>query len=171
MSALGSEADIPFVGTVAAVDFALGRRVAIASTMPLRARSNEQPNHLNYVLGQSDHEYERLMLQARILRPYTEKFFRAEWLALPRNQDAPARNCERLGAYATLLTLRPCHSEPTTARVYGTRSVLECFGYGRGFPQAIRTRPTKLRDNPAPGASPIPVSRCRGATVARGASC
>jgi hypothetical protein len=38
----------------------------------------------NYVLGQSDHEYERLMLQARILRPYTEKFFRAEWLALPR---------------------------------------------------------------------------------------
>jgi ubiquinone/menaquinone biosynthesis C-methylase UbiE len=30
----------------------------------------------NYVLGQSTHEYERLMLQARILRPYTEKFFR-----------------------------------------------------------------------------------------------
>jgi ubiquinone/menaquinone biosynthesis C-methylase UbiE len=35
----------------------------------------------NYVLGQSDHEYERLMLQARILRPYTEKFFRAAGLA------------------------------------------------------------------------------------------
>jgi hypothetical protein len=31
----------------------------------------------NYVLGQSVHEYERLMLQGRILRPYTEKFFRA----------------------------------------------------------------------------------------------
>ena len=35
----------------------------------------------NYVLGQSDHEYERLMLQAQILRPYTEKFFRAAGLA------------------------------------------------------------------------------------------
>lgn len=31
----------------------------------------------NYVLGQSTHEYERLMLQGRILRPYTEKYFRA----------------------------------------------------------------------------------------------
>ena len=31
----------------------------------------------NYVLGQSVHEYERLMLQGRLLRPYTEKFFRA----------------------------------------------------------------------------------------------
>ena len=31
----------------------------------------------NYVLGQSVHEYERLMLQGRVLRPYTEKFFRA----------------------------------------------------------------------------------------------
>ncbi|MEO8100551.1 MAG: class I SAM-dependent methyltransferase [Acidobacteriota bacterium] len=31
----------------------------------------------NYVLGQSVHEYERLMLQSRILRPFTEKFFRA----------------------------------------------------------------------------------------------
>lgn len=31
----------------------------------------------NYVLGQSNHEYERLMLQARIVRPYTEKFFRS----------------------------------------------------------------------------------------------
>jgi ubiquinone/menaquinone biosynthesis C-methylase UbiE len=31
----------------------------------------------NYVLGQSTHEYERLMLQGRVLRPYTEKFFRA----------------------------------------------------------------------------------------------
>ena len=31
----------------------------------------------NYVLGQSTHEYERLMLQGRILRPYTEKFFRS----------------------------------------------------------------------------------------------
>jgi len=35
----------------------------------------------NYVLGQSVHEYERLMLQARLLRPYTEKFFRAAGLA------------------------------------------------------------------------------------------
>jgi predicted O-methyltransferase YrrM len=31
----------------------------------------------NYVLGQSIQEQERLMLQARILRPHTEKFFRA----------------------------------------------------------------------------------------------
>ena len=33
-----------------------------------------------YVLGQSAHEYERLTLQARILRPYTERFFRAAGL-------------------------------------------------------------------------------------------
>jgi ubiquinone/menaquinone biosynthesis C-methylase UbiE len=39
------------------------------------------PTTSNYVLGQSDHEYERLMLQARILRPYTENFFRAAGLA------------------------------------------------------------------------------------------
>ena len=39
------------------------------------------PTVPNYVLGQSAHEYERLMLQARILRPYTEKFFRAAELA------------------------------------------------------------------------------------------
>src|SRR5512141_49981 len=38
------------------------------------------PTASNYVLGQSDHEYERLMLQSRILRPYTEKFFRAAGL-------------------------------------------------------------------------------------------
>jgi ubiquinone/menaquinone biosynthesis C-methylase UbiE len=31
----------------------------------------------NYVLGQSDQEYQRLMLQARLLRPWTEKFFRS----------------------------------------------------------------------------------------------
>jgi ubiquinone/menaquinone biosynthesis C-methylase UbiE len=35
----------------------------------------------NYVLGQSTHEYERLMLQARLLRPYTEKYFRAAGVA------------------------------------------------------------------------------------------
>ena len=35
----------------------------------------------DYVLGQSVHEYERLMLQSRILRPYTEKFFRAAGLS------------------------------------------------------------------------------------------
>lgn len=29
----------------------------------------------NYVLGESVHEYERLTLQGRLLRPYTEKFF------------------------------------------------------------------------------------------------
>ena len=40
------------------------------------------PTASNYVLGQSVHEYERLMLQARILRPYTEKFFRAPGLRL-----------------------------------------------------------------------------------------
>ncbi|MGA7455922.1 MAG: class I SAM-dependent methyltransferase [Methyloceanibacter sp.] len=39
------------------------------------------PTASNYVLGQSVHEYERLMLQARILRPYTEKFFRSAGLA------------------------------------------------------------------------------------------
>jgi ubiquinone/menaquinone biosynthesis C-methylase UbiE len=31
----------------------------------------------NYVLGHSAHEYERLTLQARLLRPYTEKYFRS----------------------------------------------------------------------------------------------
>ncbi|MEP7312984.1 MAG: class I SAM-dependent methyltransferase [Pseudomonadota bacterium] len=30
----------------------------------------------NYVLGHSTHEYERLMFQSRLLRPYTEKYFR-----------------------------------------------------------------------------------------------
>jgi ubiquinone/menaquinone biosynthesis C-methylase UbiE len=30
----------------------------------------------NYVLGQSTQEHERLMLQARILRPCTDRFFR-----------------------------------------------------------------------------------------------
>jgi SAM-dependent methyltransferase len=34
----------------------------------------------DYVLGRSVHEYERLMLQARMLRPYTEKFFRGAGL-------------------------------------------------------------------------------------------
>ena len=29
----------------------------------------------NYVLGQSPYEYERLTLQAKVLRPFTEKFF------------------------------------------------------------------------------------------------
>lgn len=31
----------------------------------------------NYVLGQSTHEYERLMLQAKIIRPFTERYFRS----------------------------------------------------------------------------------------------
>jgi ubiquinone/menaquinone biosynthesis C-methylase UbiE len=35
----------------------------------------------NYVLGRSASEYERLTLQARVLRPYTEKFFRHAGLA------------------------------------------------------------------------------------------
>jgi ubiquinone/menaquinone biosynthesis C-methylase UbiE len=35
----------------------------------------------NYVLGQSTHEYERLMLQGRLLRPYTEKYFRTAGVA------------------------------------------------------------------------------------------
>ena len=30
----------------------------------------------NYILGQSEYEYERLTFQARIIRPFTEKFFR-----------------------------------------------------------------------------------------------
>jgi ubiquinone/menaquinone biosynthesis C-methylase UbiE len=34
-----------------------------------------------YVLGTSAHEYERLTLQAKVLRPYTEKFFRMAGLA------------------------------------------------------------------------------------------
>lgn len=34
----------------------------------------------NYVLGNSAHEYERLMLQSKILRPYTEKYFRSAGL-------------------------------------------------------------------------------------------
>ena len=39
------------------------------------------PNASNYVLGQSAHEFERLTLQGRILRPYTEKFFRRAGLS------------------------------------------------------------------------------------------
>ena len=35
----------------------------------------------NYVLGQSAHEYERLMLQSKILRPYTDKYFRTAGIA------------------------------------------------------------------------------------------
>jgi SAM-dependent methyltransferase len=35
----------------------------------------------NYVLGQSVHEQERLMFQGRLLRPYTERFFRASGVA------------------------------------------------------------------------------------------
>jgi ubiquinone/menaquinone biosynthesis C-methylase UbiE len=35
----------------------------------------------NYVLGDSVHEYERLTLQARILRPYTDRFFRTAGVA------------------------------------------------------------------------------------------
>jgi ubiquinone/menaquinone biosynthesis C-methylase UbiE len=35
----------------------------------------------NYVLGRSASEYERLTLQARVLRPYTDKFFRHAGLA------------------------------------------------------------------------------------------
>lgn len=31
----------------------------------------------DYILGESTHEQERLILQARILRPFTEKYFRA----------------------------------------------------------------------------------------------
>ena len=30
----------------------------------------------NYILGQSEFEYERLTFQARIIRPFTERFFR-----------------------------------------------------------------------------------------------
>lgn len=41
--------------------------------------SHDTPS--NYVLGQSTHEYERLMLQAKILRPYTEKYFRSAGVA------------------------------------------------------------------------------------------
>src|SRR6266571_4188426 len=35
----------------------------------------------NYVLGQSEYEYERLTLQARVVRPFTEKFFRMAGVA------------------------------------------------------------------------------------------
>lgn len=34
-----------------------------------------------YILGQSTHEQERLTLQARVLRPYTEKYFRTAGIA------------------------------------------------------------------------------------------
>jgi ubiquinone/menaquinone biosynthesis C-methylase UbiE len=34
----------------------------------------------NYVLGQSDWEYQRLMMQSRLLRPWTERFFRSAGL-------------------------------------------------------------------------------------------
>lgn len=39
-----------------------------------------EPVPPRYVLGESVHEYERLTLQARLLRPYTEKFFRSAGL-------------------------------------------------------------------------------------------
>ena len=35
------------------------------------------PTPTNYVLGKSAHEDERLMFQARLLRPYTERYFRS----------------------------------------------------------------------------------------------
>lgn len=35
----------------------------------------------DYVLGYTAHEYERLTLQAKLLRPYTERFFRAAGIA------------------------------------------------------------------------------------------
>jgi ubiquinone/menaquinone biosynthesis C-methylase UbiE len=35
----------------------------------------------NYVLGQSTHEYERLMLQGKLLRPFTERTFRSAGVA------------------------------------------------------------------------------------------
>jgi ubiquinone/menaquinone biosynthesis C-methylase UbiE len=35
------------------------------------------PASSNYVLGKSEHEDERLMFQGRILRPYTDRYFRA----------------------------------------------------------------------------------------------
>src|SRR5579864_8700808 len=38
------------------------------------------PTPSDYVLGESVHEYERLTLQSRLLRPYTEKFFRSAGL-------------------------------------------------------------------------------------------
>src|SRR5215467_1660464 len=42
---------------------------------------NAGPTHADYVLGQSTREQERLMFQARVLRPYTEKYLRAAGLA------------------------------------------------------------------------------------------
>lgn len=39
--------------------------------------STAQSENRNYVLGYSETEYQRLMLQARYLRSYTEKYFRA----------------------------------------------------------------------------------------------
>jgi len=36
----------------------------------------------NYILGQSAYEYERLTFQAKILRPFTEKFFRFAGVSL-----------------------------------------------------------------------------------------
>src|SRR5215475_12465451 len=36
----------------------------------------------NYILGQSEYEYERLTFQAEILRPFTEKFFRFAGVSL-----------------------------------------------------------------------------------------
>jgi ubiquinone/menaquinone biosynthesis C-methylase UbiE len=35
----------------------------------------------NYILGQSPYEYERLTLQAKLVQPFTEKFFRMAGLA------------------------------------------------------------------------------------------
>ena len=42
---------------------------------------NDSAAQPDYILGYSDHEHERLLLQGRILRPYTERFLHAAGLA------------------------------------------------------------------------------------------
>src|SRR5512132_2574497 len=73
---------------------------------------------------------------------------------------------------ATLLTLRPCHSKPATARAFGTRSVWDVLATVGAFPKPFGP------DHKAPGINPCPpelppigFSRCREGTVANSSLC
>ena len=64
-----------------------------------------------------------------------------------------------------------CHSKPAIARVIGNQGRSEMFWRRSGLPPSRSDLTIKLRDKPAPGASSIPVSCYREATVARRALC
>jgi hypothetical protein len=64
-----------------------------------------------------------------------------------------------------------CHSKPAIARVIGNQGPSKMFWRRSGLPPSRSDLTIKLRDNPAPGASSIPLSRYREVTVAHGALC